>query len=109
MMERLCEQRHVVSDIMLDPSLTKKDDMYMLLKENEWETMAEISKVLQQLTKVTTYSGNHVLDQLMLRKFGKFLSLSHFSRDRSRMFEMTNELSCTKYQLRQIWKLWENN
>jgi hypothetical protein len=55
MMERLCEQRRVVSDIMLDPSLTKKDDMYMLLKENEWETMAEISKVLQQLTKVTTY------------------------------------------------------
>ena len=40
---------------MLDPSLTKRDDMYMLLKENEWETMAEISKVLQQLTKVTTY------------------------------------------------------
>jgi hypothetical protein len=27
----------------------------MLLKENEWKTMAEISKVLQQLTKVTTY------------------------------------------------------
>jgi hypothetical protein len=42
MMERLCEQRHVVSDIMLDPSLTKKDDMYMLIKENEWETMAKI-------------------------------------------------------------------
>jgi hypothetical protein len=55
MMERLCEQRSVISDIMLDPSLTKKEDMYMLLKENEWETMAEISKVLQQLTKVTTY------------------------------------------------------
>ena len=54
-MERLCEQQRVVSDIMLDPSLTKKDDMYMLLKENEWKTMAEISKVLQQLTKVTTY------------------------------------------------------
>jgi hypothetical protein len=36
-------------------ALTKKDDMYMLLKENEWETMAKISKVLQQLTKVTTY------------------------------------------------------
>jgi hypothetical protein len=32
MMERLCEQQRVVSDIMLDPSLTKKDDMYMLLK-----------------------------------------------------------------------------
>jgi hypothetical protein len=28
---------------------------FLLLKENEWETMAEISKVLQQLTKVTTY------------------------------------------------------
>jgi hypothetical protein len=55
MMERLCEQRSVISDSMLDPSLTKKEDMYMLLKENEWETMAEISKVLQQLTKVTTY------------------------------------------------------
>ena len=34
MMERLCEQRRVVSDIMLDLSLTNKDDMYMLLKEN---------------------------------------------------------------------------
>jgi len=56
MMERLCEQRRVVSDIMLDPSLTKKDDMYnMYMLLNEWETMAEISKVLQQLTKVTTY------------------------------------------------------
>lgn len=42
MMERLCEQRRVVSDIMLDPSLTKKDDMYMLLNENECETMADI-------------------------------------------------------------------
>jgi hypothetical protein len=50
-LKRLCRS----SAITVLPSLTKKEDMYMLLKENEWETMAEISKVLQQLTKVTTY------------------------------------------------------
>jgi hypothetical protein len=52
MMERLCEQRRVVSDIMLDPSLTKKDDMYMLLKEmngKQWQNFQKYFSSSQKL------------------------------------------------------------
>ena len=52
MMERLCEQQRVVSDIMLDPSLTKKDDMYMLLKEmngKQWQKFQKYFSSSQKL------------------------------------------------------------
>ena len=55
MLERLCEQRHVVTDILLDDKLTKKGDSQLLLKDNEWEVIAELSNVLKDFTKVTAY------------------------------------------------------
>lgn len=55
MMERLVEQRRVISDIMLDQSVTKRSDVYMLLKESEWESLSDISNVLEKLTQITTY------------------------------------------------------
>lgn len=55
MMERLVEQRRVISDIMLDQSVTKRSDAYMLLKESEWESLSDISNVLEKLTQITTY------------------------------------------------------
>jgi len=55
MLERLCEQRRVVTDVMLDTKMTKKNDVHMLLKDHEWDTMSEVSCVLKQLSNVTTY------------------------------------------------------
>lgn len=55
MMERLVKQRRVISDIMLDQSVTKRSDVYMLLKESEWESLSDISNVLEKLTQITTY------------------------------------------------------
>jgi hypothetical protein len=39
--ERLCEERHVVTDVMLDTKMTKKNDVGILLKDHEWDTMSE--------------------------------------------------------------------
>ena len=55
MLERMCEQRRVVSDIMLDSKVTKKNDVHLLPSEREWEAMADISSVLKDLTTVTTF------------------------------------------------------
>ena len=55
MLERLCEQRRVVTDIMLDTTVTKKCDASLLLSSHEWDIAADISSVLTDLTKVTTY------------------------------------------------------
>ena len=55
MLERLCEQRRVVTDVMLDTKITKKNDVHMLLKDHEWDTMSEVSCVLKQLSNMTTY------------------------------------------------------
>jgi len=56
LMERLSEQRRVISDIMLDSTVTKsKDQAALLLSANEWDTIQEISGVLKDITKVTTY------------------------------------------------------
>lgn len=55
MMERLVEQRRIISDIMLDQSVTKRSEAYMLLKESEWESLSDILNVLEKLTQVTTY------------------------------------------------------
>jgi hypothetical protein len=55
LIERLCEQRRVVTDVMLDTTMTKTNDVHMLLKDHEWDTMSEVSCVLKQLSNVTIY------------------------------------------------------
>ena len=37
MLERMCEQRRVVTDIMIDTKVTKKSDSHLQLTEKEWE------------------------------------------------------------------------
>lgn len=58
MIERLVEQRRVITGVMLDNSVTKKADVYMLLKDNEWDSLSELSDVLGKLTKVNTYMSS---------------------------------------------------
>lgn len=55
MLERLCEQQLVVTNVMLDTKMTKKNEVHMLLKDHEWDTMSEVSCILKQLSNVTTY------------------------------------------------------
>ncbi|XP_063419479.1 zinc finger BED domain-containing protein 4-like [Mytilus trossulus] len=55
MIERLCEQRRVITDVMLDTTVTRKCDTHMLLKDHEWDYLVEISAVLKQMSHVTTY------------------------------------------------------
>lgn len=53
MLERLTEQRRVITDIMLDRSVTKKNDAALLLKDSEWDIVSDVSTVLSALTEVT--------------------------------------------------------
>ena len=55
MLERLCEQLRVISDIMLDCKLTKKTDTFLLPSDTEWATISDLSNVLKDLTDVTTF------------------------------------------------------
>ncbi|XP_052278728.1 E3 SUMO-protein ligase ZBED1-like [Dreissena polymorpha] len=55
MLERLHEQRRVVTDIMLDGKFTKKNDARLLLKDYEWEVVSELSECLSVLTDATAY------------------------------------------------------
>lgn len=55
MLERLTEQRRVITDIMLNRSVTKKNDAALLVKESEWDIVSDVSTVLGALTEVTTY------------------------------------------------------
>ncbi|XP_045158580.2 E3 SUMO-protein ligase ZBED1-like [Mercenaria mercenaria] len=55
MMTRLVEQRRVVSDILLDPKLSKKEDSVLNLKEYEWDLIGELSDILRPLADTTEY------------------------------------------------------
>ena len=55
MLQRLFKQRRVINDIMLDMSLTKKNDASLLLSNQEWEYVNDLSTTLEPLTAVTTY------------------------------------------------------
>ena len=55
MLERLCEQRRVITDILLDDKFTKKGDTHLLLKDHEWEVISDLVNVLKDFTKVTAY------------------------------------------------------
>ena len=55
MMERLYEQRRVLTDIMLDSKFTKKTESVLLPKDHEWDVICDLSSVLKDLTQVTTY------------------------------------------------------
>ena len=55
MLQRLFEQRRVINDLMLDTSFTKKNDASLLLSNQEWETVNDLSTTLEPLTAVTTY------------------------------------------------------
>jgi len=55
MMERLYEQRRVIMDIMLDENVTKKADTGMLLKDEEWDTICDLSVLLKNFADTTTY------------------------------------------------------
>lgn len=60
MMERLVEQRRVITDIMLDSRVTKKNDSLLLLKDHEWDIISDLSGVLGVLTDVTTYMSGEL-------------------------------------------------
>lgn len=55
MMDRLVEQCRVLSDIMLDPKMTKKSDCVKLLKDNEWDVVTDLTQVLGVFADETSY------------------------------------------------------
>ncbi|XP_061164341.1 E3 SUMO-protein ligase ZBED1-like [Saccostrea echinata] len=55
MMQRLTEQRRVLTDIMLDDKVTKKEFSLLLLKDHEWELIDQLSNFLKDFAEVTTY------------------------------------------------------
>ncbi|XP_052221657.1 zinc finger BED domain-containing protein 4-like [Dreissena polymorpha] len=55
MMERLVEQQRVLSDIMLDPKLTKKQDAALNLRESHWDIIKELCVILKPLADTTAY------------------------------------------------------
>ncbi|XP_053387152.1 E3 SUMO-protein ligase ZBED1-like [Mercenaria mercenaria] len=55
MLQRVSEQRRVLTDIMLDTSITSKNDSALLLKDHEWDIISDLCDVLRILTDVTTY------------------------------------------------------
>ncbi|XP_061170062.1 E3 SUMO-protein ligase ZBED1-like [Saccostrea echinata] len=55
MIERLCEQRRVLNDIMLDEKITKKDHASLLLKDHEWDLLDQLSVFFKDFSEVTTF------------------------------------------------------
>ena len=55
MMARLSEQRRVISDILLDPTLTKKSDSALNLTDLEWDLLSDLCEVFSVFSDVTTY------------------------------------------------------
>lgn len=55
MLQRLQEQRRVVTDIMLGTTVTSKRDSMVLLEDNEWDIVSDLCEVLNVHTDVTTY------------------------------------------------------
>jgi hypothetical protein len=55
MMSRLLEQRRVVSDIMLDPKLTKKADCELYLENADWNLLSELCSILAPFKSTTEY------------------------------------------------------
>jgi hypothetical protein len=62
MLQRLVEQRRVVTDILLNPRLTGKRDRGLLLTDAEWEIAGDVASALQDLTEATNNmcSDTHV-------------------------------------------------
>ncbi|XP_060569040.1 E3 SUMO-protein ligase ZBED1-like [Ruditapes philippinarum] len=58
MLERLCEQRRVITDIMLDDKFTKKSDSNLLLKDHEWDNILDLKDVLKDFTQGSTLTGS---------------------------------------------------
>ncbi|XP_052267568.1 E3 SUMO-protein ligase ZBED1-like [Dreissena polymorpha] len=55
MMEHLVEQQRVLTDIMLDPKLTKKQDATLNLRESDWAIIKELCVILKPLADTTAY------------------------------------------------------
>jgi len=55
MLQRLVEQRLVVTDVMVNPRLTKKNDWALLLTDTEWEIASDIADALRDLTVATEF------------------------------------------------------
>lgn len=55
MLMRLVEQRLVVTDILINPRLTKKNDRSLLLTDAEWEVASEVAEALKDLTTATEF------------------------------------------------------
>lgn len=53
MMERLSVQRRILSNIVLDTAVTKKQDSRILLSDPEWDIIVELSAVLKDMAQVT--------------------------------------------------------
>ena len=55
MMTPLSEQERVISDILLDPTLTKKSDSVLNLTDLEWDLLSDLCEVISVFSDVTTY------------------------------------------------------
>ena len=55
MMARLSEQGRMISDILLDPTLTKKSDSALNLTHLEWNLLCDLCEVFGMFSDVTTY------------------------------------------------------
>ena len=55
MMESLVEQQRVLTDIMLDPKLTKKQDAALNLRESDWDIIKELCVILKPFADTTAY------------------------------------------------------
>ena len=55
MLDRLCEQRRVVNDVMLDPRITSKENALLNLDTSEWELASDLCVVLKDFTDTTEF------------------------------------------------------
>ena len=55
MLQRLVEHRLVVTDVMINLRLTKKNDRALLLTDSEWEIASNIADALRDLTVATEF------------------------------------------------------
>ena len=55
MLDRFCEQRRVINDVMLDTRVTSKDNATFNLDNNAWDLASELCVVLKDFTDSTTF------------------------------------------------------
>ena len=86
MLDRLCEQRRVINDVMLDTTFTSKDHAALNLENSEWVLAKELCVVLKDFTDTTAFMSteSHVsLSEVYPIVIGLMNGLKYKSSDHS--------------------------